>query len=95
VNVIEIDGRRLLALKMLAMGVKYRLGSKPKFGAVPLRDFKTSDCSGFVRWILFGASDGRVKMEPGSWHQHRGRIRGGRQGARWSAENSVHQRPPR
>lgn len=51
--------------------VKYRLGSKPKLGTMPGVYFKTSDCSGFVRWLLYGASHGKVTLRTGSWYQHK------------------------
>jgi hypothetical protein len=51
--------------------VKYELGTKPSFGAKPEIDFKTADCSGFVRWLLYGASNGKVRIALGSWYQHK------------------------
>jgi hypothetical protein len=51
--------------------VKYRLGSKPKLGTMPGVYFKTSDCSGFVGWLLYGASHGKVTLRTGSWYQRK------------------------
>jgi len=48
--------------------VQYRLGSKPCIGSSPGYDFRKSDCSGFVRWIMSDACLG-VNMPLGSFLQ--------------------------
>lgn len=49
--------------------VKYKYGAKPKLGAIAGVDFHESDCSGYVRWLLYGATHGKIKLASGSWHQ--------------------------
>ncbi len=69
---IPIDRIELIRLMNACYGVvKYKLGAKPRLGSMPVTSFKTSDCSGFVRWILYGASHGKVKILPGSWYQQK------------------------
>ncbi|MFA5376460.1 MAG: hypothetical protein WC455_12010 [Dehalococcoidia bacterium] len=66
---IPIDRAELVRRMNACFGVvKYRLGSKPNLYHLPPA-FKTSDCSGFVRWLLFQASHETVKIAPGSWYQ--------------------------
>jgi hypothetical protein len=51
--------------------VTYGLGAKVPFhGAVPGRDFKKVDCSGFVREAIWRASDPHVAFPDGSVVQH-------------------------
>lgn len=51
--------------------VKYGLGSKaPTMTAVPGKDFKAIDCSGFVRWALYQATGNRFVLADGSVQQH-------------------------
>jgi hypothetical protein len=51
--------------------VKYGLGAKVPFhGAVPGRDFKRVDCSGFVREAIWRATDPHVNFPDGSVVQH-------------------------
>jgi cell wall-associated NlpC family hydrolase len=49
--------------------VKYIFGAKPALGDIPGLGFFSSDCSGFVRWLIHGATHGQVKMPSGSWYQ--------------------------
>lgn len=49
--------------------VKYKLGAKPGLHDEPGIDFKLSDCSGFVRWLLFKGTDGKTTLPDGSWIQ--------------------------
>ncbi|MEN6581695.1 MAG: hypothetical protein ABFD54_04540 [Armatimonadota bacterium] len=49
--------------------VEYDLNAKPRLGSLPGTSFTTSDCSGFVRWILYAASGGKIKLKTGSWYQ--------------------------
>jgi hypothetical protein len=48
--------------------VKYDLGSKPALGLSPCQIIK-ADCSGFIRGILFAATNGQVSLPEGSWYQ--------------------------
>jgi cell wall-associated NlpC family hydrolase len=50
--------------------VKYRLGAKPRMGAVPGKDFTSADCSGFVRWLVNAATSGQTTLPDGSVCQH-------------------------
>jgi hypothetical protein len=53
-------------------GVVYNLGAKIplKPNLVPGKDYKSVDCSGEVRFLLWVASGGRVVLPDGSWIQH-------------------------
>jgi len=69
-SVMALDFKKLRARFGVCKGrVKYRLGAKPSFNDQPGHDFFKSDCSGFVRWLLFEATGGLVKLDEGSWHQ--------------------------
>lgn len=48
--------------------VKYVLGAKAPLGA-SVKSITAIDCSGFVRWVLYGASGRELKLPDGSWHQ--------------------------
>lgn len=67
-----IDRDKLLALvgELTAGHVSYGLGSKASLTTEP-KDVKKIDCSGFVRYLLYKATDGQVKMPDGSWHQNK------------------------
>lgn len=67
---MPINKQKLLTyfLAAIAQGVQYGMGSKdPELGAYP-PDFSHIDCSGEVRTLLFGASDGQVNLPDGSWN---------------------------
>ena len=49
--------------------IRYLLGSKPKLGSIPGVGFKNADCSGFVRWLVAGATRGQITMPMGSYWQ--------------------------
>lgn len=67
---LDEDRLRELVAACRKAGVRYGLGSKaPSLTAVPGRDFGAIDCSGFVRWALYQASDGRLKLPDGSVNQ--------------------------
>ena len=69
--VLEMDRIRLMNRVEAASGVvKYKLDAKPAMGAIPGADFTVSDCSGFVRWLIDGATAGMVTPPDGSWNQH-------------------------
>lgn len=59
--------------------IKYSLGAKPKMSAAP-EDIKTSDCSGFVRYLLYNATNGVINCSPsgGTWWQNK-----------WCKDNSL------
>lgn len=64
---IPINRARLIERMVAAFTcVKYRLGAKPRLGTLPGVSFTESDCSGFVRWLIYAASIGKVKMPTGS-----------------------------
>jgi hypothetical protein len=67
---LTIDRARLELKARLAFGqVKYLFGAKPPLNGTPSKDFTKSDCSGFVRWLLYQASKGGIKIPSGSWYQ--------------------------
>jgi hypothetical protein len=77
-NTIEVDRSELVRLMKQCFSfvgfvtkIKYSLGAKPRMGAIPGLGFGKADCSGFVRWLVYGASHGKVSMPDGSWHQQR------------------------
>jgi len=66
---IAVDRVELIRCMNACNGVKYHLGSKPAFNETPMVDFKTSDCSGYVRWLLYQTTGGEVELPAGSWYQ--------------------------
>jgi cell wall-associated NlpC family hydrolase len=76
-NTIPIDRAELVRLMKscfsfkdrLLTYIKYRLGAKARMAAVPVEDFRSIDCSGFVRWLVYNSTHGEVLMPDGSWHQ--------------------------
>ncbi len=74
---ITLDRNVLVARMQATVGrVSYKLGAKPRVNAKP-GTFSQSDCSGYVRWLLYAASKGAVNILPGSWHQQQWCIREG------------------
>ena len=55
-------------LSMKKVQVTYKLGAKLKLNTYPKAGSRC-DCSGYVRWIIYLASRGQVKMPDGSWYQ--------------------------
>lgn len=47
----------------------YSLGGKPPSLSAHANQLEGIDCSGYVRWLLYRATDGRVQMPDGSWFQ--------------------------
>jgi cell wall-associated NlpC family hydrolase len=68
---MEINRQKLvLLMEPTFTGHTYGIGDetdKPALGSAPDKWVK-SDCSGFVRWLLFGAFG--LKLPDGSWNQH-------------------------
>jgi cell wall-associated NlpC family hydrolase len=70
---VPLDEQKIrdLVADCVRAGVRYGLGSKaPSLTAVPGRDFKRIDCSGFVRWVLYQASGKTLNFKDGSVQQH-------------------------
>jgi hypothetical protein len=69
-SVLPIDVTRLLSTvaQMEAAGIEYGLGSKATLGT-SIGQIKQIDCSGFVRYAIYAASSGSVRMPDGSWFQ--------------------------
>lgn len=71
---LELNKAILLNRVNAAVGkVSYKMGAKPKLGSMPGKgkgQFSTSDCSGLVRWLVYSASGGLVKMPEGSYTQN-------------------------
>jgi hypothetical protein len=71
-KIISVIRDRLVErIKAAFACVKYEMGAKPHLGSLPCADFTTSDCSGFVRWLIYAATDGKVTMPLGSWTQRK------------------------
>jgi cell wall-associated NlpC family hydrolase len=82
VNTIPVDRAELVRLMKLCFSfrtyvstIKYLLGAKPRMGAIPGAGFSKADCSGFVRWLIHGATHSEVTMPDGSWHQQQWAIK--------------------
>lgn len=67
VSMIDLDLLKELFRKTRGR-VQYRLGMKCKLTA-DSQDLVQIDCSGYVRWILFRASGGTLKLPDGSQQQ--------------------------
>jgi cell wall-associated NlpC family hydrolase len=66
---ISIDRSVLMAIIKATVGrVRYRWGAKPKLNISPEK-VEESDCSGFVRYVLYMSTGGKVKLPLGSWCQ--------------------------
>jgi hypothetical protein len=53
--------------------IKYKLGAKPGLNTKP-EDIKSSDCSGFVRYLLYNATNGHMNFGGGgggTWWQNK------------------------
>jgi hypothetical protein len=57
-----------LARQLMDGHIKYGFGSKARFQTKP-EEIKAIDCSGFVRYLIYKATDGQVQMPDGSWNQ--------------------------
>ncbi len=71
--VIDLDREKLIDLYLAcrAAHVGYRLGAKAAhLNARPGEGFKSIDCSGFVRWLVWNASTDHVALLDGSVQQH-------------------------
>jgi cell wall-associated NlpC family hydrolase len=69
-NTIPFDRSRFESKVQTCYGkVKYKMGAKPPLNGVAGKDFTQSDCSGFVRWILWLATNGHLILPSGSWYQ--------------------------
>lgn len=67
----SIDVKKLCTIFSASIGrIKYKLGVKPLLNA-KVQNIEHSDCSGFVRWLLYQASDGKIKIGLGSWYQQK------------------------
>jgi len=54
--------------QLLAGHISYQLGAKARLDALPTT-IQHIDCSGFVRYLLYQASDRQLVMPDGSWKQ--------------------------
>ena len=68
---LDIDVAHLVSLVKASLGqIEYEFGAKPAFGSAPGDDnCKTSDCSGFVRWLIYSATGGEIELPLASYHQ--------------------------
>ena len=75
--ILSISRKALVQEINACLGVvRYSMGAKPPLESEPSRKkgpgkFTVSDCSGFVRWLLWRASGGTVKLPMGSWQQRK------------------------
>lgn len=71
-NTWGIDLAKLLDLHARMDKVKYGLGDKANPKTAEPETIKSIDCSGYVRFVLYKASGGKVDCSPngGSWHQN-------------------------
>lgn len=70
-HTITIDPKRLLDKETACrlLGVPYKYGTKADMHANPSDLLRGIDCSGFVQWIVYQASNGKVLMPSGSVRQ--------------------------
>jgi len=47
----------------------YRMGAKPPLGSRP-EQWTKADCSGYLRWLLYGCTNPALKLPEGSVQQH-------------------------
>lgn len=60
--------------------VRYKLGAKaPRIDCDP-SEIKRIDCSGFVRYLIYNATGGKLVLPDGSWKQRE-----------WCRENKLHE----
>jgi cell wall-associated NlpC family hydrolase len=65
---MKLERAKLIALMEPTFeGHEYLMDSKPKLGLAP-NSWKLSDCSGYIRWLVWGAFG--VKLPDGSANQH-------------------------
>lgn len=70
-TVIDIDLPLLLSLVgKVQRRVKYRLGAKAPSLDCDSTEINSIDCSGWVRYLIYRATHGKVTMPDGSWTQH-------------------------
>jgi LysM repeat protein len=71
-NTWNIDVASVLALHNELDHVTYELGAKARMSADP-SSIRKIDCSGYVRFVLYNASNGRVDCSPngGTWWQEK------------------------
>jgi hypothetical protein len=67
-QVIDVDlGILTMIVDSCTNRVKYKLGAKPDIhGGL---DFTESDCSGFIRYLIYKATNEQVLLPDGSWNQ--------------------------
>ncbi len=67
---LQLEKNLLLELagELMDGHVSYKFGAKPLL-TKETSEIKEADCSGFVRYLLYHASDKRVKIPAGSWTQ--------------------------
>lgn len=53
---------------MMKLNIKYDLGAKAKF-TTPIEKIKFIDCSGFIRWNIYHATENHIQIPDGSWIQ--------------------------
>lgn len=70
-NPLTVNYKSILSVhhELMIKGVPYEWGAKPKIGC-PVTDVHTSDCSGYIRWLLYYASTGKIELPEGSADQH-------------------------
>ncbi len=69
VPAIDIDRLENIFCEMDIAGVKYGLGAKAPYLDIGPSKIKKIDCSGFVRYALYQATNGKLTIPDGSWHQ--------------------------
>jgi cell wall-associated NlpC family hydrolase len=68
-KVITVDRPKLVnAIEECVGHVQYVWGAKPNINLLP-GQFHSSDCSGFVRWILHYVSNGTLTIPEGTWSE--------------------------
>ena len=68
-ELVRLMKRSFSFTNRLVTYVRYKLGAKLALGSEPSPNTRTVDCSGYVRWLLYGATLGQTAMPDGSWNQ--------------------------
>lgn len=67
--VVSLDKLEAIFMEMDTAGVQYGLGAKAPYLDIEPSKIKQIDCSGFTRYAIYKASDGKLTMPDGSQNQ--------------------------
>lgn len=74
---VDLPYMKQLHMDCQAIPVRYKMGAKPPhIEAVPIGTDK-SDCSGYMRWLLYHATHGALLLPDGSWNEYAALLKDG------------------